>query len=171
VTDLAVRVLGIPLKINVDGSPNQTITLPLGLGSIIINEQTSAGPGDKTVNALHVILTPLGLDFTDLVIAHSHSDIQCRAIASAAPASVSGRVTDSNGRGIANVRVSATSDSGEVTTALTNSFGFYQLSNLSPGRTYVLEAISKRYTFAPAAFSLNDDLAGMDFSAGKTYVP
>jgi hypothetical protein len=167
VTDLAVSVLGIPLAINIDGSPNQTITLPLGLGSIIINEQLSAGPGDKTVNALHVILTPLGLDFTDLVIAHSHSDIQCRVIATAAPVSVSGRVTDANGRGIPNVLVSARSDSAEVKTAMTNSFGYYQLWNLSSGQSYVLEASSKRYTFAPIVFSLGDDLTGIDFSAGK----
>jgi hypothetical protein len=171
ITDLSVRVLGLPLKIDVDGSPNQTINLPLGLGSIIINEQTNAGTFDKTVNALHVILTPLGLDFTDLVIAHSHSDIQCRAISTAAPASVSGRVTDANGRGIANVRVTATSDDGEVKAATTNSFGFYQISDLSSGRTYVLEAISKRYSFAPIAFSLSDDLTGLNFSGGTPNIP
>jgi hypothetical protein len=167
VTDLAVSVLGLPVAVNIDGSPNQTINLPLGLGSIIINEQMSSGPDDKTVNALHVILTPLGLDFTDLVIAHSHSDIQCRVIATAAPASVSGRVTDANGRGIPNVIVSARTDGSEVKTAMTNSFGYYQLSNLSSGRNYVLEASSKRYMFAPIVFSLGDNLEDMDFSAGK----
>jgi hypothetical protein len=84
ITNLAVSVLGVPLAITIDGTPNQTVNLPLGLGSIIINEQTSAGAGDMTVNALHVNVTPLALDFTDLVIAHSHSDIKCKVISTAA---------------------------------------------------------------------------------------
>jgi hypothetical protein len=76
-------------------------------------------------------------------------------------------VTVANGRGIPNVMVSAKSESSEVKTAMTNSFGYYQLMNLSSGQNYVLEANSKRYVFAPIVFSLSDDLTGMDFSAGR----
>ncbi|MEO6462519.1 MAG: choice-of-anchor P family protein [Candidatus Eisenbacteria bacterium] len=57
----------------VTGAPNQVVTIP-GVATLIINEQTSAGPGDITVNALHLIL----LDGTgDVIVASSHSDIQC----------------------------------------------------------------------------------------------
>src|SRR3989442_5393176 len=38
----------------VSGEPNQTITLPAGQGQVVINQQTRSGPGDITVNALHV---------------------------------------------------------------------------------------------------------------------
>jgi hypothetical protein len=58
--------------ISVTGEPNQTIPLPLGVGTIIINEQTG-GPGDITVNALHVIVTGVA----DVVIASAHADITC----------------------------------------------------------------------------------------------
>jgi hypothetical protein len=60
--------------ISVTGAPNQTVPLPLGAGTIIINEQTG-GPGDITVNALHVIVTGVA----DVVIASAHADITCAA--------------------------------------------------------------------------------------------
>jgi hypothetical protein len=59
----------------VSGAPNQTITLPNGSGSVVINEQQSAGPGDITVNALHVVVTGVA----DVIIASAHADIGCPA--------------------------------------------------------------------------------------------
>jgi len=61
--------------IAVSGAPNQTITLPNGSGSVVINEQQSAGPGDITVNALHVVVTGVA----DVIIASAHADIGCPA--------------------------------------------------------------------------------------------
>jgi hypothetical protein len=58
--------------IDVSGAPNQTITLPDGTGSVIINEQKS-GSGEITVNALHIIVTGIA----DIVIASAHADIGC----------------------------------------------------------------------------------------------
>jgi hypothetical protein len=57
----------------VSGAPNQTISLPNG--SLIINEQ-QGGPGDITVNALHIIVNGIA----DVVIASAHSDIGCPAV-------------------------------------------------------------------------------------------
>jgi len=59
----------------VSGAPNQTIALPMNAGQVIINEQKSNGPGDITVNALHVIVTGIA----DVVIASAHADITCPA--------------------------------------------------------------------------------------------
>jgi len=59
----------------VTGAPNQTITLPAGV-QVIINEQSSNGSGDITVNALHVSVPgPLGQ--SDVIIASAHADITC----------------------------------------------------------------------------------------------
>lgn len=64
----------------VTGEVNQRIPLPGG-GVVIINEQVadaSAGNGDVTVRALHIVVPGLlpGTD-TDVVIAEAHADIQC----------------------------------------------------------------------------------------------
>jgi hypothetical protein len=55
----------------VSGAPNQTVALPNG--RVIINEQQSAGPGDITVNALHIMVDGIA----DVVIASAHADIGC----------------------------------------------------------------------------------------------
>jgi len=60
--------------IAVSGAPNQTVFLPNGTGEVIINEQTSAGAGDITVNALHVIVTGVA----DVIISSAHADITCQ---------------------------------------------------------------------------------------------
>jgi len=59
--------------IDVAGTPNQTILLPLGAGKVVINEQSNPGPGDMTVNALHVVVTGVA----DVVVSSAHADITC----------------------------------------------------------------------------------------------
>jgi hypothetical protein len=75
-TLVALRVNG--LTINVTGKPNQTV--PLLIGSLVINEQTSkvTGPpfsisGDMIVNALHLKVDPIA----DLAISTSHAGVVC----------------------------------------------------------------------------------------------
>ncbi len=58
--------------ITVSGAPNQTISLPAG-GQVVINEQKSGGPGDITVNALHVSISGVA----DVVISSAHADVTC----------------------------------------------------------------------------------------------
>jgi hypothetical protein len=58
--------------VSVSGQPNQTIALPAGAGTIVINEQSS-GSGSMTVNALHVS----SVDGTNVVISSAHADITC----------------------------------------------------------------------------------------------
>jgi hypothetical protein len=72
-------VLGLMLNghpVNVDGDPNQVVPLPLGLGQIIINEQTESvngGSASISVNALHVQVTGIA----DIVISHAEAGIEC----------------------------------------------------------------------------------------------
>src|SRR2546425_7692614 len=60
--------------IAIDGTPNQTVLLPNGTGKVVINEQTSGGAGDITVNALHVVVTGVA----DVIISSAHADITCQ---------------------------------------------------------------------------------------------
>jgi hypothetical protein len=162
-TNLAVTTPLGPLALTVDGSVNQTVPLPLGLGTLIINEQTSANSGDLTINALHVILTPIGLARTDLVVAHAHSDIKCGSASTAANSSISGRVTTSSGRGIGNVFMTLSNDSIRRT-VYTNAFGYYRFENVPAGQAYELTPMSKRYSFDSRTVMLNDELNGADFA-------
>lgn len=72
IVDLVIN--GTPVVVT--GEANQTIQLPAG-GAVIINEQTgtgaSAGRGDVTVNALHVVIPGVA----DVIVAQAHADITC----------------------------------------------------------------------------------------------
>ena len=86
----------------------------------------------------------------------------------AAPASISGRTTDSFGNGIGNTRVTVMdAQSGETFIAITNPFGYYTIEGPQVGNFYVITVANKRYTFADdtRTFTLNDDITGMDFIA------
>jgi hypothetical protein len=85
----------------------------------------------------------------------------------AAPASISGRVMDSSGRGISHVIMTITDRTGNSLYALTNSFGYYRFDNVSTGRAYILSVRAKRYTFVEPSrvITVDDDLVDVDFVA------
>lgn len=166
---LNVTALGLNVPIVISGAPNQIVNIPLlGLGNVtlVINEQFSAGPGDITVNALHIqinVLPSILID-TDIVLAHSHSDINCGLLPSAANASIAGRVTNGYGRAIPRTTVTVTDMQGVVRTAFTNIFGYYQVEGLRTAQNYIVEPRAKGYEFIPITVTLNDDLIDLDFS-------
>ncbi len=88
----------------------------------------------------------------------------------AAPASVSGRVTDYYGRSVSNARITVfNATSGEARSTTTNTFGYYKISDLAAGEFYVMNVAHRRYTFVSGSisFSLDADLTGMDFQASN----
>jgi len=91
---------------------------------------------------------------------------------SAGSAEVSGRITDSSGRGIANAWLTLTNPStGAVMNARTSSFGYYRFEGLEVAELYFLTASHKRYLFAPdtLTFTLDSDLADQNFVALPKY--
>ena len=74
---------------------------------------------------------------------------------SASSVTIGGRVLTARGRGISRAIVTVTDAQGETRTALTNQFGYYRLTDISPGETYILSVKSKRYIFAQRTQVLN----------------
>jgi hypothetical protein len=86
--------------------------------------------------------------------------------ATSAPATVSGRIVTSNGKGIRGVQIYMTDyDTGSSYAAITNSFGYYSFSGLPTTHFYELSVSAKRYSFSPAirSFTLSSDLSSVDF--------
>lgn len=87
---------------------------------------------------------------------------------SAAPATISGRVVNTDGQGISGSRVSVLDPtSGATMEVRTNPFGYYTFDALPAGNLYIISVIDKRYTFNDnvRSITLNEDLADMDFVA------
>jgi len=90
----------------------------------------------------------------------------------AAPASVSGRVRDENGKGVAFVLVTAVNlSTGESLQAQTDIRGRYRFEDLPTAEDYLVTATSRRYTFTPnnRVISLLEDLVGLDFAATQRW--
>lgn len=83
----------------------------------------------------------------------------------AANGSISGRVLTSEGRGIPKALVYLTDSNGTSRSVTTNSFGYYQLSEIPSGESYVVRVKSRDYTFTPQVIFVNNDLANINFTA------
>lgn len=169
ITGLAVNVLGLPATVNVTGAENQVVNIPVGiLGSITL---TLNGRSSATANASDITAFPLrvqtslaGLVATDVVISNSHSDIVCGLAPTAAPVSLSGRVTDGSGRGLPSVVVTITDGQGFAKSARTNSFGFYSIKGIPAGESYIVGASARGHRFPPRFVSLTESVSGFDLS-------
>lgn len=94
--------------------------------------------------------------------------INSQLVPTAAPATLSGRVTSSNGIGLRGVSMVLTNAStGDVYRGITNAFGYYIFTDLPTEDFYVISVSSKRYSFAvdTRSFTLLEDLADIDFVA------
>jgi Carboxypeptidase regulatory-like domain len=83
----------------------------------------------------------------------------------AAQSTVSGRVTNSVGRGISRVRILITNQQGETRFVATNQFGYYRIDELNTGETYIFEPKSKTYQFNPQVLTITENLDNLDFVA------
>jgi hypothetical protein len=75
---------------------------------------------------------------------------------------VSGRVTDPNGRGISNAVVFLSDPQGERRRVTTNPLGFFNFQNVDSG-PYVVSVTSKRYRFASRDLAVTGDISDADF--------
>lgn len=79
----------------------------------------------------------------------------------AANVSISGKVLDRSGYGLARAAVTVTGKSGTNYQAVTNTFGYFVINNVPAGSGYVLSAQSKRETFASQIVDINDSVTGI----------
>ncbi|MGB2750851.1 MAG: carboxypeptidase-like regulatory domain-containing protein [Pyrinomonadaceae bacterium] len=86
----------------------------------------------------------------------------------AANASISGRVTSAEGRGIRGAVIRIQSSDGTVNrVVMTNSFGYYMIPDMETGITYVISIQSRRFVFEPASvvYTHQDQIADLNFRA------
>jgi hypothetical protein len=83
----------------------------------------------------------------------------------AANVSVGGRVFDSHGNSVLRALVSVVDSSGNVRTAVTNSFGFYRFEALPAGDNYVFSVSAKEHQFQTQVLNVTEDLTNLNFTA------
>lgn len=116
---------------------------------------------------LHVRIMTTDAVGNDEAIGIDDINISC-VVASAANASLGGRVLTANGHGISKAWVEISG--GTLTQpmrVMTNPFGYYNFSDLAAGQTYTVSVVSKGNAFTQPTriINLGDDLADVNFSA------
>lgn len=86
-------------------------------------------------------------------------------VITAAPVSISGRVSTNNGRGLANALVYLTDQEGNPQMVRSNAFGHYRFESVSAGQAATITVVSKRNRFAPQVVNLNESATQLDFVA------
>jgi hypothetical protein len=83
----------------------------------------------------------------------------------AANVSVTGRVTNNQGRGIGNVLMTMIDSAGNQRQTQTTSFGYYRFESVAAGETITLTAKAKRYRFNLSSIvrTVGDDLSELNF--------
>jgi hypothetical protein len=82
----------------------------------------------------------------------------------AAEVSVSGRVLTSASTGVRGARVTLQDSRGNTLTSLTNAFGYYTFASVLSGDTYIANASSRGFIFAPRVITVHDAVTDIDFS-------
>jgi len=131
---------------------------------------TDLGAGDETngiVFSFNGNLLAVGKSAGNAVVA------QFRDLGpSAAMASISGRVITTNGTGIKNALITLSNSAGATRTAISNSFGYYRFDDIEAGKTYVINASSKRFEFSnpTRVLDVSEDLNEVDFTVRESSI-
>ncbi len=165
----------------VTGAANETVTLEVGgmvVATLIFNEQTPTplptNAGTVTVNALRIMTATsvpgVSTTQTNTIIASSHSDIECGLLTTtAASVNVSGRVVNADNRSVPRARVTLSSATGETYVAMTSSFGYFSVTEVPAGQTYIVNIVARGgYTFEPQTLTVNDELTDLTFVLEQT---
>jgi hypothetical protein len=85
----------------------------------------------------------------------------------AAPASVSGRVLNSDGFGIGGATITIAGQNGQPQTTRTSPFGYYRFDDVASGQNYLVSVSAKLYRFSPRLITVGEDLTGVDFTPNE----
>ena len=144
------------------GGPTQTHALEPG--SIAIDKGNSFGWSSDQRGYIRTIDVP----GTDNAPTGDGSDIGSFEYDSAPNMSgftVSGRVTDQTGLGLAAQRVILDDGVGSPRLVLTSPFGYFRIENVVSGNAYVVTVTGRRHSFTPRVVVVNLDVPGLDFTA------
>lgn len=92
-----------------------------------------------------------------------------QAAPTAAPVTVGGRTTTTNGRAIPSAVVTMADASGNIRRTKSSAFGYYRFADVMTGETYVFTASAKKYVFTQPAqvFNVNEETGSINFIAGN----
>ena len=158
-TPSTVFTLDFYLNSTIDGLNSEGRTY---IGSL--TNVTTGGGGDAPFVFNSTVTLPFGQFVTATATANTTADTsefsapRIILAATAAPATVKGRVVLQNGRGLSRALVQLTNDNGEIVQAVTNQFGYFQFNQVETGQGYTVSVQHKRYKSLAQFVQVNSDV-------------
>lgn len=81
----------------------------------------------------------------------------------AAHVSISGRVADPSGTGVANAVLYMHTQEGDLRVTRSSSFGYFQFADVAAGQVVLITVQARRYTYAPRTVMVADDVTDIEF--------
>ena len=138
-----------------------------GGASATVGVQSAATGTDHTQFSFNSASLSPGLKISASVTPQVCSAGTGVCIVTAAPASLTGRVLTAVGRGIKGARVNLSDESGVRATALTNTFGYFRFDGFPAGRSYILSATARRYSFESQLVQLTSSVSDLTIVASR----
>ncbi len=151
-----------PMEMFITTAGNKTITESLPAPYTLVSIDCVSQNGTSTINSEAVPTADVDLASGDVVTCTFFNDFL-----TAVEATVSGRVTDENGRAIAGAWVTAVDGSGNSRSARTNMFGFYSVNELEAGTSLSLQVSHKGYRFPTRFVELNEGELTVNFEGSQ----
>ncbi len=138
-------------------------------GSLAINGATCTATVQvrSTVQGAYPNTTGIISSFEGFTGATSNTATLNVSLLTAAGVSVSGRVTNVEGRGVRNANVVITDSQGVSRRVTTGPNGNYNFDDVEVGQNYIISVVSRRYQFTPRVVNVMDQLTNVDFVAGQ----
>ena len=142
------------------------------LGQFQITQSVIAGGGLTSTGGVFSLSGTTGQSTTSTSNATSNFELRAgfwtpeSFAPTAAGVSIGGQVRTVTGTGIRNARITLTHlATGETTSALSSSFGYYRFDDVPVGHLYLISIDSKRFVFEPNSrvISLLDEITNEDF--------
>ncbi len=137
------------------------------IARVTFHVRSGAAAGESKVTFDDSVVKGLSADTNGLILGTTFDQNGHITIPAAAGASVSGRVTTPDGRGMRNATVTIVDRSGFGRTATTSAFGYYVFDNVATGERYVISVASRQYRFASRSIELTDNLTDVDFTGSE----
>lgn len=138
-----------------------------GVAQRVSTVAASLPPDAKGVPQVQLRIMTANAVGTDEAVGIDDIRVGC-AVTTASTASISGRVSTSEGRGLGKVVLTVTGgDLAKPATVMTNAFGYYTIGGLTAGGTYIVSVRSKIYVFSSPdrVITLNDSVDDLVFIA------
>jgi len=166
----SIRITAFPsnaTSITINGTQYTLGTFPVG--GVTVPANTSGNPTqpilvDPINGAVTVVIPFVAIDNAGIESSSPGTANVPFLGPTAAGANVSGRVLDANGHGAAFSRVVLSDQSGAAIYATTNPFGYFNFTDVTTGRTYVVTVVSKRAVYQPRVLTVSEDLTDLIFS-------